>query len=224
MPTDYGEGRRNAFVRLQYHILRSSIDPSLFTWGYNFPLERTNSNCSVGMLAETPSAFQHCGQVVPVSSGGGHPFEVTASGLQFRLPMQIDEPTGTTLLNPECAIGDYYLVLPLNRSPTTRKEFERTPYGKPTFVHRSKFATFSTRPVNTQLTNRSRSISAQIEVSLAYPEELIFQLADVYPPNALQDVGPVMIVPAEGQVRCSLYLVDLPWAMLSVQNGLGRKF
>ncbi|RYP36841.1 hypothetical protein DL767_003231 [Monosporascus sp. MG133] len=224
MPIDYGEGRRNAFIRLQYHILRSSKDLSLFTWGYNLPLGGTHGNCSVGMLAETPSAFEHCGQVEPVSSSAEPSFEVTASGLQFRLPMQIDEPTGTALLNLECAIGDYYLVLPLNRSPTTRKEFERTPYGKPTLVHRSKLATFSTRPVNTQLINRSRSISAQIEVSLACPEELIFELADVYPPNALQNVGPVMIVPAEGEVRCSLYLSDLPWAMLSVQNGIGQRF
>ncbi|RYP52969.1 hypothetical protein DL768_001963 [Monosporascus sp. mg162] len=224
MPIDYGEGRRNAFIRLQYHILRSSKDPSLFAWGYNLPLGGTNGNCGVGMLAETPSAFEHCSQVEPVSGGAEPSFQVTASGLQFRLPMQMDEPTGTALLNLECAIGDYYLVLPLSRSPTARKEFERTPYGKPTLVHRSKLATFSTRPVNTQLINRSRSISAQIEVSLVYPEELFFELADVYPPNVLQDVGPVMIVPAEGEVRCSLYLLDLPWAMLSVQNGLGQRF
>lgn len=259
MPLEYGEGRRSAFLRLQHEILRSSRDQSLFAWGYGLPLAGTHDDCRVGMLAETPAAFRHCGEVEPVvmsstSCGDGSDgscsgvgvvvepaFEVTATGLQFQLPMYIDEATGTTLLNLECRVlgagsgeDDYYLVLPLDRSPNGRGEFERRPYSKPMLVPLAKLALFTVRAVNTQLTNRPHSMSKHIELSIESPKEMAFELAEVYPPSALQDMRsaatdqpPKSTKNAEHNsdaARFTLYLSDLPWTMLSVQDVLGHKF
>ncbi len=224
MPVEYGEGRRLAFERLQREILRSSGDQSLFAWGYGLPLTGARDGCKVGMLAETPAAFQLCGQVEPVSSRAEPAFVATATGLQFQLPMKIDEATGTTLLNLECRIGDYYLVLPLDRSANGRQEFERRPYSKPMPVPVSKLGAFSVRAIKTQLANRPLSVSKNLHVSIEYPRELALELAEVYPPGSLHDVRPATANPAEGDARFSLYLSDLPWAMLSVQDALGHKF
>ncbi|KAK7743414.1 hypothetical protein SLS62_010608 [Diatrype stigma] len=257
MPLDYGEGRRSAFLRLQHEILRTSKDQSLFAWGYGLPLAGTHDDCKVGMLAETPAAFRHCGEVEPVvmSSGGGGDgsnsssvvvepaFEITATGLQFQLPMHIDEATGTALLNLECRVAipgasgedDYYLVLPLDRSPNGRGEFERRPYSKPMLVPLAKLALFPVRAVNTQLTNRPHSMSKHIELSIESPRELAFELTEVYPPSALQDMRfPTSTDPpskpknaeynSHDAARFTLYLSDLPWTMLSVQSALGHRF
>ncbi|EMR69889.1 putative het domain-containing protein [Eutypa lata UCREL1] len=225
-PVEYGEGRRNAFLRLQNEILRrSSIrDQSLFAWGYGLPLAGPHDDRKVGMLAETPAAFRHCGEVEPVGGSSEPAFEVTATGLQFQLPMQIDEATGTALLNLECRVGDYYLVLPLDRSPNGRGEFERRPYSKPMLVPISKLALFSVRTINTQLTNRPHSMSKYVEVSIEAPKDLSLELVEAYPPGALQDVRSATADLVERDSTLTFYLSDLPWTMLSVQSALGPKF
>ena len=230
VPVEYGEGRKKAFLRLQHQILRSSRDAgdqSIYAWGYDLPLTGTHDDRMVGMLAETPAAFERCGMVEPVAHGRHDPaFELTATGLQFRLPVQADEVTGTTLLNLECTVGeDYYLVLPLDRSANGRQEFERRPYSKPVPVPKSKLFAFSVRTINTQLANRPQTMSKHVEVFIEYPQGLPFELAEVYPPSSLQDVRPAPVAgPDETEGYFSFYLSDLPWTMLVVQSPLGHRF
>ena len=230
IPAEYGEGLRKAFLRLQHQILHSSRDAgdqSIFAWGYGLPLTGTHDDRMVGMLAETPAAFERCNAVEPVASGRPGPtFELTATGLQFRLPMQADTVTGTTLLNLECTVGDdYYLVLPLDRSANGRQEFERRPYSKPVPVPKPKLFAFSVRTISTQLANRPQTMSKHTHVSIEYPQSLPFELMEVYPPSALQDMRPPPVSsPEETDAYFSLYLSDLPWTMLAVQSAFGHTF
>ncbi|KDR67584.1 hypothetical protein GALMADRAFT_130388, partial [Galerina marginata CBS 339.88] len=75
MPTLYGEGKR-AFIRLQYEILRTSDDHSLFAWIH--PWKRS------GLLASSPLQFQHSQAIqrleVPSS---GYPYSMTNKGLHI---------------------------------------------------------------------------------------------------------------------------------------------
>ncbi|KAH7316738.1 heterokaryon incompatibility protein-domain-containing protein [Stachybotrys elegans] len=52
MPILYGEGRKNAFKRLQYEIIRSSPDHTIFTW--------RNSEPNSGLIAADPKDFSEC--------------------------------------------------------------------------------------------------------------------------------------------------------------------
>lgn len=61
MPMLYGEGK-NAFRRLQLEIIRSSNDQSIFAWG-----QKQNAGCSGNFLAEDPSCFRDCSDIVPLS-------------------------------------------------------------------------------------------------------------------------------------------------------------
>jgi hypothetical protein len=56
-PPLYGEDVR-AFIRLQLEILRISDDESIFAW-------RDPDEESGGILARSPMAFQHSGDIVP---------------------------------------------------------------------------------------------------------------------------------------------------------------
>lgn len=59
MPLLYGEGER-AFTRLQQEILRISGDQTLFAW--------VSGDTRGGLLATSPVAFEHSGNIVPVHS------------------------------------------------------------------------------------------------------------------------------------------------------------
>ena len=73
MPTLYGEGR-NAFYRLQEEIMRTSVDPSLFAWGWSrtagrldvISTESHNSRTDLTryLFAPSPSVFMDGGHIV----------------------------------------------------------------------------------------------------------------------------------------------------------------
>lgn len=81
LPMIYGEGGRNAFVRLQQAVLERTRDNSIFAWGLkngamSMPEQRTlpigSSNpgssstdgiLSDGIWASSPADFSHCGKI-----------------------------------------------------------------------------------------------------------------------------------------------------------------
>ncbi|CAJ2504393.1 Uu.00g117870.m01.CDS01 [Anthostomella pinea] len=222
MPIEYGEGRAKAFVRLQHQILASTRDPSIFAWGLQLPLSDGRRERKVGILAETPSAFEHCAQVAPLDRGDDEPaFETTGTGLRVLLPVLIDGRTGTALLNTECVVDDCCVVLPLTRSSTARNEFGRAPYSKPVLVPKTKLQDFAVRPINMQLPSRPHAVSRDMQVSIHRSEDPSFELVEVYPPNALQDI---QTPPPEAAESVNFYLVDLPWAILSFKTARGHRF
>ncbi|KDR67568.1 hypothetical protein GALMADRAFT_258246 [Galerina marginata CBS 339.88] len=101
MSTLYGEGQR-AFIRLQYEILRTSDDHSLFAWTnprttvpwrYLEPEHDTLYSSDFpspdsGLLASSPLQFQnsHLIQRLDVPSSG-HPYSMTNKGLHIWLPI-----------------------------------------------------------------------------------------------------------------------------------------
>lgn len=69
MPMIYGEGKIGAFARLQREILREMGDDSILAWGLGSADLDTDSadSLSAGALAQSPSDFAGCGQVVACS-------------------------------------------------------------------------------------------------------------------------------------------------------------
>ncbi|EPE08942.1 cmgc protein kinase [Ophiostoma piceae UAMH 11346] len=66
----YGEGGRNAFIRLQEAILKITRDDSIFAWGlgtHHKTLPRLSSDAPIsgGIWASSPADFLNCGQIVP---------------------------------------------------------------------------------------------------------------------------------------------------------------
>jgi len=59
MPLIYGEGRVNAFRRLQEELIKISADPSLFAWDPTpVEIESRKHGATTGMLAESPANFK----------------------------------------------------------------------------------------------------------------------------------------------------------------------
>lgn len=94
MPTLYGEGDK-AFIRLQYEIMKSSYDHSLFAW--TLPEEcpslapRKASRHRTGLLSSSPRNFSEGRAIRAVPREGKEirrPFAVTNHGLHIWLPMK----------------------------------------------------------------------------------------------------------------------------------------
>ncbi|KIK16069.1 hypothetical protein PISMIDRAFT_16078 [Pisolithus microcarpus 441] len=66
MPMLYGEGKK-AFLRLQQEIIRQSSDQSIFAWK---PTDETPQ--TRGMLADDPSLFRDCHDIIQIPSGEFH--------------------------------------------------------------------------------------------------------------------------------------------------------
>ncbi|THV00571.1 HET-domain-containing protein, partial [Dendrothele bispora CBS 962.96] len=83
MPTLYGEGLSNAFMRLQLEIIKSSRDRSIFAW--RAPVGSSEER---GLLAKSPFEFRTCRDVgVSDESRGISPYSMTNHGLCIQLPM-----------------------------------------------------------------------------------------------------------------------------------------
>lgn len=57
MPLLYGEGEKNAFIRLQAEILKSARDLSILLW------HRVQTDATRGVVADSVSKFENCGNV-----------------------------------------------------------------------------------------------------------------------------------------------------------------
>lgn len=104
MPLLYGEGTK-AFLRLQEEIVRNIDDHTIFAWRRS-----TFSPLCVGMFADSPEAFAHSTNTIPLKDLTiGTEISVTASGLK----------TKTTALptieqSKELDRNRKFLLLPLN--------------------------------------------------------------------------------------------------------------
>ncbi|KAK4553284.1 hypothetical protein LTR86_009584 [Recurvomyces mirabilis] len=78
----YGEGTK-AFRRLQEEIMRNSTDHSLFAW----QPEETQNGHPRGVLARSPTDYQHCGRLGRLSGLLAASFTMTNRGLEIPLPI-----------------------------------------------------------------------------------------------------------------------------------------
>jgi len=90
MPLLYGEGRRNAFIRLQEEIVKRTDDESLFAWRLpdkRITLELEDSSVPFsGLLAPSPACFSDGGNIVSDSWRSvlpNIPTNMTNRGLQM---------------------------------------------------------------------------------------------------------------------------------------------
>lgn len=65
MPLLYGEGKRNAFVRLQLEIMRTSPDHTIFAWEHEDEGSSPFTLARHSMLAGSPTCFQSTGRSRP---------------------------------------------------------------------------------------------------------------------------------------------------------------
>lgn len=80
MPLLYGEGGR-AFGRLQEEILaKGGNDYSLFAWDY-YSANDSSFALALSILAQSPSQFQGCGNILPSVPGRRILFELTHQGM-----------------------------------------------------------------------------------------------------------------------------------------------
>ncbi|THV00576.1 HET-domain-containing protein [Dendrothele bispora CBS 962.96] len=93
MPTLYGEGLSNAFMRLQLEIIKFSHDRSIFAW--RAPVDSTEER---GLLAKSPFEFRSSGDVgISDDSYGVSSFSMTNNGLHIQLPMEFIHNEGDDL-------------------------------------------------------------------------------------------------------------------------------
>lgn len=147
MPLLYGEGGKNAFLRLQKEILKDSTDHSLFTWTetsntrFEEPSDyAVSSEYYGGLLAYSPREFTECGEIGVLIRrdrlAEEEPYDMTNVGLRIRLPiMEVSESHHIALL--DCNYSnrdDDYLGIRLSPSTPRRddeKFFERLILHKP---------------------------------------------------------------------------------------------
>ncbi|KAI0898188.1 HET-domain-containing protein [Annulohypoxylon nitens] len=77
IPVLYGEGIRNAFKRLQYEIMQSSFDMTIFAWRGDYD--------GSGLLARTPADFAETPPVGLWAPWSLAPFQLTNVGLFIRV-------------------------------------------------------------------------------------------------------------------------------------------
>jgi hypothetical protein len=83
MPILYGEGKQ-AFIRLQEEILKTSADESIFAWN----TDESDSRRLTGLLASSPACFRKCGNIISRSlprslTLGREPYTMTNRGLRM---------------------------------------------------------------------------------------------------------------------------------------------
>lgn len=66
IPMLYGEGGYKAFQRLQYEIVRSRRDESIFAWTTNEDILEYATMPAPGLLAPSPKYFSESGDIVPI--------------------------------------------------------------------------------------------------------------------------------------------------------------
>jgi ankyrin repeat protein len=122
MPMLYGEGER-AFIRLQEEIMKVSDDYSLFAW--------ESVDGRGGLLATSPAAFIHSGNIIPFNSSSalGGAITVNNKGIHLNLgfidtemmPLQ-----GVTLAILPCTKGGEKVAIYLRAMSEAKDYFTRT--------------------------------------------------------------------------------------------------
>ena len=94
----YGEGARNAFLRLQEAIMSQTTDLSLFAWKANNPNAEYR-----GILARTPDEFSDAAGITRTKFFGDNPeFSMTNKGLKIK-PFLVKQSNGKFFLPLNCA-------------------------------------------------------------------------------------------------------------------------
>ncbi|KAI1088895.1 HET-domain-containing protein [Rostrohypoxylon terebratum] len=92
MPLLYGEGDKS-FQRLQYEIIRQSTDQTIFAWGLGNSrenIEVDDGNKTISILAESPSEFIGCEDLVPCGHAS-KAFQITPHGIRVKVQLTFDQ-------------------------------------------------------------------------------------------------------------------------------------
>ncbi|KAF5591535.1 beta transducin [Fusarium subglutinans] len=121
MPLLYGEGDK-AFYRLQEEIMRVSDDHSIFAW--------KAITSRGGLLAPTPAAFKHSGDIIPWNpfTPYNSPFTITNKGVHMEAPFIAQDTSGRGLCVLHCTrVGtrDKLIAVNLRDVYLTMEHFER---------------------------------------------------------------------------------------------------
>ena len=101
MPLLYGEGEKQAFLRLQHQIVARNPDETVFAWMSDDPFNRR------GMFARSPKEFARCQYVYRSSYKAKRPaYAPTNKGLEFPVAARITPGWAWTLLHNFLSPGE----------------------------------------------------------------------------------------------------------------------
>lgn len=131
MPMLYGEGGKQAFVRLQEAIMNGSEDQSLFAW---IKSDSDEDGPYHGLLADSPKDFKHTGSTQPYSELADYnPTNMTARGLHMTVPITRKED-GTSIAALQCPVPSRgyndWLAIYLKQLPTGANQYARVTCDK----------------------------------------------------------------------------------------------
>ncbi|KAF5591842.1 ankyrin repeat-containing protein [Fusarium pseudocircinatum] len=208
MPLLYGEGDK-AFYRLQEEIMRVSDDHSLFAW------KATTSHG--GLLAPTPAAFKHSGDIIPWNpfTPYNSPYTITNKGVHMEAPFLAQDTSGRGLCVLHCTtIGtrDKLIAVHLRDVFLTMEHFERCRSDELEWIYLERFnlTQYPVRPLCIRLhlpsiSRRARqkegqanalsdpsagernSISSLSEAALVGDAGSVWYLLAQAPPGTMQD-------------------------------------
>jgi hypothetical protein len=105
LPLIYGEGQK-AFIRLQEAIAQEKNDLSLFAWTSAdenlLPLHRRRE--FRGILAESPSEFKDCSNLLNISDPAILPAQVSITNQGFDIKNRLSDGIGEYFLNLDCNV------------------------------------------------------------------------------------------------------------------------
>jgi hypothetical protein len=141
IPMLYGEGRQ-AFIRLQQEIIKSSDDESIFAWGF-----RQNQGEKYSLFAFSPADFANCGNLLPFVPAGvkSSHYSLTNKGLHIEMSIcDLSIGGGTSVGRLNCSSfderGSKSISLPLIRSTEGESTFSRVRGCPPILIPSSLFA------------------------------------------------------------------------------------
>lgn len=141
LPLLYGEGKRNAFIRLQEQIISQSDDESIFAWEEepSMSISFNDMECTPrGILAEDPFEFRNCGAFEVDYTESRPPYSMNNKGLEISVPgtFKLRYAENTTLVL-NCYSRQHNASVATSRIPWYRFEqhylaaFEPFEYEKP---------------------------------------------------------------------------------------------
>ena len=131
MPMVYGEGRDQAFFRLQEQIMKKTRDHSILAWGYSIqsPISNPGQAIPGRILAASPSDFANSGQIVSREQSTTllNSVDILSGSLRLYLSL-LTTPAGETLGLLNCGpLNDIHQVvgIPLIKVASGSEEYFR---------------------------------------------------------------------------------------------------
>lgn len=204
MPPLYGEGER-AFVRLQEEVMKGSTDQSLLAWGYGVSWSPSGKTLHQDVLADSPNAFEHGGDLRRSPREKTPHFSMTNRGLHIYLQLRlIDQSACTYLALLDCHSHSHgkRLAIPLHRAQGS-DVFTRAQGSRPILVSRSfedwRLSGKRIYIADSKTLTSNYTLTAELQIHPLLASG--FNLSSYYPPDSLDLTSEPNVIRASPRSR-----------------------